>query len=680
MGAEKRRQTVAAIAAAALLTIGGVWFSAGFFRNAPREDLTAEIKHQSIQLPEITAEGLGKTEESRQDDTSSDKADTINDSSDSPREESSRDESSERDSSSSAESIGAKAADAQSSINDSDNVSSIETVSADSRAQEAGTAEEKKDTSDESRDDSSKSGTSVSTEKVTEKARPDAGSPEKTEGSGKEADREYFTTSIRNGETVSDSTYFFTITHLADDLTLVRCDVELNGAVLTGYAGRCTLREGANSIRVSCTYKDTENKVIRAYRDYTVNLKSKEHAIVTDLTDCTVYEPQFSFTAQCEDGLEVRLNGETVSGDGYYTVELRDGENMIRLSSGKKELNFSINYIHMEELGIMTDLSDCTVFEDSISFTAMAVGGRSPKLSVQLNGKTLRGSDGYYTASLSEGANSIRLLARDGSEISEQTFTVTYLPSDSGRLPYIADINLTDNMTVKGSAYTLAIRAEDCDGARIYSGHIEVACGGISCEKRWEDVSASGYILKLSQGENSVYIKLTDSLGRQSEFFYTVNCESAEAGEEVGRVSICVRADVIGLDVLCEDSSYPVLEGETGFDTVVRFLEDNGYTVAYRGSDNSKYLQRISMTGRFAGCELTEEAHAYLENAGIGTNDKRSDDGLGEFDYTAGSGWIYIRDGRRPSYAMSAAVFADGESVELRFSLDLGNDIGSDTT
>ena len=50
-------------------------------------------------------------------------------------------------------------------------------------------------------------------------------------------------------------------------------------------------------------------------------------------------------------------------------------------------------------------------------------------------------------------------------------------------------------------------------------------------------------------------------------------------------------------------------------------------------------------------------------------------DSLGEFDYTSGSGWIYSRNGKKPSYAMSSAVFDDGDIVELMFSLDLGNDI-----
>ena len=662
MGADKRRrQTVAAIAASALLTLGWVWFSADFFRNAPREDLTAEIIHREAELPEISEENKGKTEESRQDDSEPDK--------DSSMEESSREDSSAADSTASESSQADSSLTAAAEITESHAESITETVPTE-ESSSSGTGNDDTEAVSSKADDSSSP--------VTAQTQPNAGTPEKSERSGKEADREYFTTSIKDGETVHDSIYFFTVTQLIDELELIRCDVELNGTVQTGYAGKCRLREGRNTIRVSCTYKDSENRVYRAYRDHTVYLESRDHPITTDLTDCTVYERELTFTAACEDGLEVSLNGETVTGEGEYTVSLREGENMIRLCSGRQEVDISVNYIPITAPDVITDLTDCTVYEDSIEFSAQAVGGRSPKLTVQINVKTLRGN-GTYTAPLKEGANMIRLLAKDGSDTCEKIFTVTCLPDgDSEKLPVIESISLTDNMTVKGSAYTLTMRAADCDGTRIYSGHIEVACGGNAVEKKWEDASVTGYILTLRSGENSVYIRLTDTIGRQSEFFYTIYCEGAGAGEETGRISITVKADCIGLGVLCENDSYPVLEGETGFDTIVRFLEDNGFEVDSRGSDSSKYLMQISMPGRFAGAAVTEEAKAYLEGAGISLNDTRSDDTLGEFDYTAGSGWIYSRGGKRPTYAMSAAVFGDGESIELDFSLDLGNDIGGE--
>lgn len=634
-----RKSIIASAAAALMLTAGAVCFAAGFYRNAPREDNPIGIEHREAMLPEISPDGLSADNSTpEQKDTSSRK-----DESSSP--ESTPDTDNSR-----------PAYDDNSGSADADNSAVVIYSQNDSQ---------------ETSDDDSYPQT------VIVQAPDDVTTPAKTTPDGREADREYFTTSISDGETVTDSTYFFTVTHLIETLENVGCDVEVNGSLMTGFAGRVHLREGANTIRVSCTYMDAENKVYRAFRDYTVYLSSPAAEIVTDLFDREVYDPEFTFTAYCEEGLEVRLNGRLITGEDSFTVILSEGENMIKLSSGKTTMDFSVTYIPVRTLAIITDLSSCTVYTDSITFSAKAVGGNSPKLSVLVNGKSIRGSE-TFTAPLKEGDNTIRLLAKYGNEQTEQTFKVTSLHNiDESKLPYFESINLDDGIPVKGSTYTLTLKAADCEGNRLYSDNIEVVCGStVPC--KWQDASCTGYILKLRGGENTVTIKLRDSTGRQSEFCYKINCETAEVGEEVGRIQISVNADLVGLGTLCESDSFPVLEGETGFDTMVRFLEENGYEVTYRGSANSRYLARISMAGRFAGAELTDKARAYLAGAGVTPNDSRDDDSLGEFDYTAGSGWMYSRNGKKPAYAMTSAVFADGERVALVFSLDLGNDMSGE--
>ena len=644
MGENSRKGPIAAIAAAAVMMIGGAWFGVGFYRNAPREPAKAEIVHREPKLPEISASGSKKTAEDSREDSSRE------DSRPESRTESSRTES-----------------NAESSAAPKEKQVLTQTESGADTVIYTERTEVPQERDESSRSDSEKT--------VTDEKLPDAGTPAKTVSDGKEADREYFTTSIKDGETVSESTYFFTITHLIDDLEAVRSDVELNGALLTGYAGKCRLTEGENSIRVSCTYKDDGGRIYRAFRDYTVYLESREAPILTDLKDCTVFDPVYSFSAECENGLEVTLNGQRISGDGRYTVTLNEGENIIRLISGRQGLDFSVMYVPLQGVEIFTDLDDRTVHSEKMTFTAQAAGGKSPKLTVQLNGKTLRGNDGSYTALLKEGTNTIRLLATDSTEKTEKTFTVIFLPDEEeDRLPHIEEINLTDNMTVKGSSYSLTLRAGDCEGRRIYSDGIEVACGGTAAGFRWEDAYSAGYLLTLHPGENSVFIRLTDSIGRRSEFLYRINCEAAETGEEVGRIAISVRADVLGLGALCEDSSFPVLEGETGFDTMARFLEENGFEVSARGGDSSRYLARITKQGAFAQAALTESALEYLSKAGLSVNSTSDPDSLGEFDYTPGAGWLYSRNGKKPSYAMSATVFSDGEDIQLIFSLDFGND------
>ncbi|MBO4867598.1 MAG: hypothetical protein J5582_13735 [Ruminococcus sp.] len=638
---KSRKSIIASAAAALMLTAGAVSFAVGFYRNAPREDTSVGIEHREAMLPEISAEGL------------------LAENSSTPEKE---DTSSDKDESSSPESTPDTEDNSRPAYDENSGQANTDTSAAVIRTEY-------------SQEDTSPDDSRVPTSII--QAADDVAAPAKTTPDGREADREYFTTSIVNGETVADSTYFFTVTHLIQNLENIRCDVEVNSSLMTGFAGRVHLREGANTIRVSCTYKDADNKVYRAFRDYTVYLSSSAAEIVTDLSDCEVYDPEFTFTARCDDGLEVRLNGRLIAGENSFTVTLSDGENMIKLTSGDTSLEFSVTYIPVRTLAIITDLCDCTVYTDSITFNAKAVGGNNPKLSVLVKGKALRGSD-TFTASLNEGDNTIRLFAWDGSDKTELTFIVTSLSGiDESRLPHLESISLSDNTSVKGSAYTLTLKAADCDGVRIYSDNIQVICGGeVPC--KWEDLTCTCYILKLRGGENTVTVKLRDRVGRQSEFCYNINCETAEVGEEVGRIQISVSADLIGLGTLCSSDSFPVLEGETGFDTMVRFLEENGFEVSYRGSSSSRYLARISMAGRFAGAELTDAAKAYLAGAGVVPNGTRDDDSLGEFDYASGSGWMYSRNGKKPAYAMTSAVFADGEKVELVFSLDLGNDIGGE--
>ena len=49
---------------------------------------------------------------------------------------------------------------------------------------------------------------------------------------------------------------------------------------------------------------------------------------------------------------------------------------------------------------------------------------------------------------------------------------------------------------------------------------------------------------------------------------------------------------------------------------------------------------------------------------------------LGEFDFTAESGWMYSVNGQYPNYGMSECFPKDGDVIRIRFTLALGKDIG----
>lgn len=486
-----------------------------------------------------------------------------------------------------------------------------------------------------------------------------------------------FTSSIVNGETVSSPLYSFTVTHLKKELTLRALNVTLNGSDIPQFSGSLTLSHGANRIRISCTYADKNGEIKRAYKDYTVYYENSGKVLITtDLVPGTVTSSYIRFSASAKRGDEdipvsVYLNGEELPGSGDYSACLPEGESLVRITAGGEERVIPLTYVP-QTLRIETDLYDMTVYGQDFTFTARAAGPDDARLTVSVNGITLRG-DGSYSCTLGYGTNTVRLTAKSGSERIEESYTVTCLPEYSEEeLPTLTSVNVWDGMELRGSALTLTLTAQDMYGSRLTVGSIYVALNGREVSRAWEDSIDTGYKLTLAGGENELYIRLTDREGRVREYSYRITSLTAERGQEVGRIAISAGAYTVGGGTLCESGSFPIYEGETGFDVMVRFLQENGYSV---GSDGGSYISSVAKEGQFSDLAPTEEELAYLAGRGITLNGSSSPDSLGEHDFTAGSGWIFRRNGRAPSYSLGQASFNDGESVEFLFSLDYGNDL-----
>ena len=662
MGFERKKAI--AVIAAALMSVSGVCFGVAFFMSAPRElPDTALTKGEKPSITKLSREGEAQSSgewgaPAETADISSDaSADTEADSSVPDSSEKTSQDSKKKDSSSS---------QAQSAVSTGTNVTS------DSQR-------------DGRKEDSSLSSKSPSaTDKLPDV--PEKNVPKASKPSGGEVDEEFFTTSIKDGETVSSREYFFTVTHLRDDLTPRDVTVEVNGGDTGSFEGICLLEEGLNRIRVTCSYTDSKGAVSRAYKDYTVSCVTGEVYITTDLTDMTVDTRELTFTAAAHQGdkdipLRVRLGDREVQGEGSYHLTLNEGDNLITLSAdsqGKSaQLSFTVTYSPERPLSIVTDLTEGAVYGTDLAFSAYTSGGRGRiRLTVQVNGSSVKSDSGEYNVTLNYGDNRIRLIARDDESSLEQQYVINCLPEYSPEeLPYFEKINITDGMNVRSSALSLIFTAADASAQRIYSDKAEVWLNGERYTKKWEDSTETGYILSLTAGDNTVYITLTDSLGRVGEYYFTIHCDKASQGEEIARISLSCEASWLGIPVICADDSFPVYEGESGFDTVKRFLEENGFEVYYRGSDVSRYLYRISKSGAFSGAALTDEARAYLESRNIPVREPSDGDSLGEFDFSQGSGWIYMRNGKIPAYTLSSAVFGDGEQIRLLYSIDYSNDL-----
>lgn len=628
---EKSR--IAAILCAAVICIGGGFFCAHFYKNAPREIPSGEISRDIQPLPQISG-GEEAQAEKTADESSSE-------------------------------------SDGKGEISEDKDL----TAAVSSQADNGSNNGTKPQSENSSGGTDNQGGNKIVSTDIHSAAEP----------SGAKTSSQYFTASIKDGETVSESAYSFTITHLDKKLKVRDCTVSVNGEAILQFSGKCVLADGKNLIRISCSYTDENNGVIRAYKDYTVYLERGEISFRTDLSDTKTDSDEISFSAEAYLGgkkipLTVKLNGKTVSGEGKYSCALKEGENKITLSAkseGKNaEKSFSVVYEKPEQFVISTDLYDRTVQTEEFSFYCRLIGAENGKLTVQLNGKALRGEDGNFSCLLEYGENTIRIIGRDGENSVTQSYTVSFIPPVSEEeMPIISYVSISDGMTVKGSALSLTLYAEDCWGKRIYSDRISVICSGNLVGKSWEDGNETGYVLSLIPGENEVTIRLTDELGRTKEYYFTVNCSAAGRGEEIGRVQIRLDCSLLGIGEICSEESLPVYEGENGFDVMKRFLEQNGFTVYSTGTESGQYISRIERSGAFSGTYITESAKALMEYFGVGENGVRNDDSLGEFDFSLSSGWVYKKNGNVPSYGISNAVFSDGDSIELVFSLCGGNDI-----
>lgn len=496
--------------------------------------------------------------------------------------------------------------------------------------------------------------------------------------------KEYFRTSIKDGERVTHADYSFTITHTDKSLKVKKVTVTVNGEEIPQFSGKCRLSGGKNTIRVACTYTDKNGSVKRAYKDYTVYCDPDELVIDTDLSDMQTDNPVLDFTAQAYLGkkkakLSVYVNGEILNGEKNYTAELSEGENTIGLYAEKDgktaEKSFVISYFPAE-FSIETDLSDMTVDSETLEFYAALKGeSEKGKLTAAVNGKTVRGNGGRYVCTLETGENRIRLRAVDGGKKIEQSYTVTYVPvADEKTRPKLTDINVSEGMSVKGSGYTLKLSAEDHLGNRIYADKTEVYLNGVLQRALAQD-SVQTYYLRLSGGENQLEIRIYDSEGRYADFAYTINSYAVSRGEQIGTVSISLDAAVLGLDELAAQSEIPIYEGENGSDAIKRFLEQNGFGAEFTGAEGSEYLKRITKDNAFEGIAIDEELIGYLQSDGISENGISDSGSLGEGDHTNSSGWVYTVNGKMPSYGISQIGFSDGDTVRLTFTLCGGKEI-----
>ena len=396
----------------------------------------------------------------------------------------------------------------------------------------------------------------------------------------------YFTTSIIDGETTAEETYPFTITH-QPQREPIGLAVTVNGRELR-YAAQTTsvtvhLAAGANTIVVSADYRE-DGGTVRATRSYTV---------------CYAQPGELIIVAK-------------------------------RTSDGRQ----------LGELG--------TVSEGALTFTAYDErdGSTYPVQSVELNGRTLAGSGGSYTADLNSGENRIRVKASYQSSTADVTYTITYNANAFRIETSISDTVIDDNtaqssasfekVTVDSQQYKFRLNLFRSTGREtIDRVRVSDSTGTFSLTQD----SDERYTVQMGREDRQLYIDYRDSTGRSRTYKYLLHFQRGAEGTPEDRqptIIAQVEADgtVIGLTNGLTMKTPDLIVLVDGRSYNGQQLYANNYTVSVNGTVVSA---PISQSGYQFGYT------AYLSNVGANTITITATDGDG---YSATRSWtVYYENG-----------------------------------
>lgn len=399
----------------------------------------------------------------------------------------------------------------------------------------------------------------------------------------------YFTTSIIDGETTAEETYPFTITH-QPQREPIGLAVTVNGRELR-YAAQTTsvtvhLAAGANTIVVSADYRE-DGGTVRATRSYTV---------------CYAQPGELIIVAK-------------------------------RTSDGRQ----------LGELG--------TVSEGALTFTACAErdGSTYPVQSVELNGRTLAGSGGSYTAQLNSGENRIRVKASYQSSTADVTYTITYNAQAfqiitynlSSRVPVIDDNTVQssskfEQVTVDSERYRFWLQLIQSTGKEsIDRVRVSDSTGTLSLTQD----SDGWYTVQMGREDRMLYIDYKDSTGRSKTYKYQLHFQrGAEDTPEDRQPTIIaqVEADgtVIGLTNGLTMKTPDLIVLVDGRSCNGQQLYANNYTVSVNGTVVPAPISQ-------SGCQFGYTT--YLSNEGANTITITATDGDG---YSATRSWtVYYENG-----------------------------------
>lgn len=356
---------------------------------------------------------------------------------------------------------------------------------------------------------------------------------------------------------------------------------------------------------------------------------------------------------------------------------------------------------------IATDLRNRTVSENELknglfAFTASVLNGSDDTyLRVKIKnsgtkGRQITASGDNYTTKLAVGRNEITLLLKRGTEIiGEVTYVINYRPAvadeedpEKGENPPTIRTNLSgDVIEMTNRNLTFTVWATDGENNPIHQNNITVKLDGK--EVKYSTGSGAGgleYNLFLEAGSigsstrHTVTIQAWDDKGNSAFKSYIIDYQTTDKGEKIGTATIRLDLSVLGLGIIEAPVTCDIFQDVPASYAIKEVLENLGYNVSFSGTlDNGFYLSRISRDMYFESAEIPAELKKLLEKDGLSVTPPKRQvryNSVGEFDYTAGSGWMYAVNGVYPGRGMSEYFLSDGDTLTLRFTLARGKDIG----
>ncbi len=240
-------------------------------------------------------------------------------------------------------------------------------------------------------------------------------------------------------------------------------------------------------------------------------------------------------------------------------------------------------------------------------------------------------------------------------------------PDKESKLPKIEH---TIQDTPYGSNIVFQVRGTDYKGRVIDAFYYEVTLDGFRLSS--VEISGDGWVSYradgLEEGAHSIVIKIKDKDGNTSTQEAVLNVEEAQDVKIDSYVTLTVEAEALGFGTLLQvtDSIY---KDESAAHFVKRVLEANGFTPSIDNA--SSYLSRIYKAGIKPGpATVPEKIQEFLGEP----YDDFDPDSLGERDYYATSGWIYLVNGAYMGVGMYGTTLQDGDEIHLGFAPSGGDE------